>query len=152
MGRRVTAPAVVRRARPTDAPALAAMLRARNSEPGLHPERLAPETVRRHLVEDARSVALVAEAGGRLLGLATAHPTFDTATRSWGLFLSDLWVEPPARRRGVARALLAALAREPGCGFVWWNADAGDDLALAFHRATGAREAATVDFTWEAGA
>src|SRR3954464_13967635 len=41
------------------------------------------------------------------------------------------------RRRGVGRALVAAMAAEAlasGGAFLWWNADEGDDAALAFHR------------------
>jgi hypothetical protein len=41
---------------------------------------------------------------------------------------------------------VAAEARRAGESFVWWNADAGDDLAFRFHRSLGAEEAATSDF------
>ncbi|MBY0335928.1 MAG: GNAT family N-acetyltransferase [Acetobacteraceae bacterium] len=139
----------IRRAALSDAAAIAAMLRALNAEPGCHPERLTPDIVRANLLADPRSLAWVAERDGAPIALATAHPTFDTATSRWGLFLSDLWVEPAHRRQGIARALLAALRAEPGYDFLWWNADAGDDLALAFHRSLGAGEAPTVDFILE---
>ncbi len=157
-GRAVT----VRRARGGDAPAIAAMLRALNTEPGLRPDRLTEEVVRRALIEDARSLAWIAEVGAAAAGVATAHATFDTGRGRWVLFLSDLWVEPAHRRRGVGRALVsaaaaaaaaeveeaAAAAEAPG-GLVWWNADAGDAAAIAFHRRLATREAPTLDFTLE---
>ncbi|WP_426958803.1 GNAT family N-acetyltransferase [Muricoccus radiodurans] len=139
-----------RRAEPRDAPALAALLRLLNDEPGLHPGRLTPDRVLHDLIEDPRAVVLLAERDGIAAGLATAHPTYDSGTARWGLFLNDLIVAPGSRRRGIARALLAAMAaeaRRQGGAFLWWNGDEGDDLALAFHRATGAAEANTVDFT-----
>ena len=137
----------IRRAGEADAAALAALLRALNTESGLHPERLTAEVVRRASIADPRSLALVAALGGAPARVATAHASFDPGGSRRGLCLSDLWVEAWARRQGVARALLAALSAEPACQVLWWNADAADALALACHRSLGAAEAAMVDFT-----
>jgi GNAT superfamily N-acetyltransferase len=138
---------VIRRAEAADAAPLAALLRALNGEPGLAPERLTPERVRHDLIEDPRVLVLVVESDGALAGFATAHPAYDSGQARWGMFLNDLYVAPASRRRGLARALVAAVAdaarRDGGC-YLWWNADAGDTLARAFH---GSLETVTAEVT-----
>ncbi|WP_158287691.1 GNAT family N-acetyltransferase [Falsiroseomonas bella] len=133
----------------TDAAAVAALLRDLNDEPGLSPERITHESVARDLIGDPRALVLVAEQDGEAVGVATAHPHYDTGASRWGLFLNDLYVAPAARRRGIARALVGAVAaeaRRTGGRFVWWNADEGDELALRFHRSLDVTEAGTIDF------
>ncbi|TCH97519.1 GNAT family N-acetyltransferase [Roseococcus sp. SYP-B2431] len=140
---------MIRPARPLDAVPFAALLRALNDEPGLRPDLITPETVLRDLIEDPRAIVRLAEAAGALQGLAVAHPYYDSAESRWGFILSDLYVAPTARRRGQGRALVAALAAEAsgqGGRFLWWDADHGDELALAFHRALPAEEGATLNF------
>ncbi len=146
---------MIRRAQGRDAAPLAALLRALNTEPGLHPERITAQRVSRDLIADSRIVLLVAEAEGVLQGLASAHPFYDSGASRWGAIMNDLYVAPEARRQGVGRALVAALAHataEEGGEFLWWDADDGDELALAFHRGIGAAEARTHSFILEAAA
>ncbi|MEI6158885.1 MAG: GNAT family N-acetyltransferase, partial [Roseococcus sp.] len=84
--------------------------------------------------------------GARLCLAAAA-----TASR-WGCLMNDLYVAPEARRRGLGRALVAGLAQataEDGGEFLWWDADEGDALALAFHRGLGAVEERTRRFLIE---
>ena len=128
---------------------MAAMLRAINEEPGLRPEMISPASVARDLIDDPRALVLLAEQAGEAIGFATAHPCYDSGHSRWGLFLNDLFVVPGARRRGIGRALVGAVAAAAwaeGGGFVWWNADAGDDLALRFHATLGAEPAQVTDF------
>jgi ribosomal protein S18 acetylase RimI-like enzyme len=66
--------------------------------------------------------------------------------------MNDLYVAPEARRRGLGRKLVAALAQaavEDSGEFLWWDADEGDELALGFHRGIGATEARTHSFILE---
>lgn len=74
----------------------------------------------------------VAEADGEIAAMALWFLNFSTWDGVAGIYLEDLFVRPQFRRRGLARALLAALAGE--CrhrGYTrlsWavlnWNADA----------------------------
>lgn len=68
--------------------------------------------------------ALVAEEGGRLLGLT--HYLYHRSTIMIApiCYLQDLYTEEAARGRGVARALIEAVytqAREAGCSRVYWQ-------------------------------
>jgi GNAT superfamily N-acetyltransferase len=54
----------------------------------------------------------VAEVDGRIAAMALWFVNFSTWDGVAGIFLEDLFVRPGFRRRGLARALLAALARE----------------------------------------
>lgn len=140
---------MIRQAVAADAAPIAALLRELNEEPGLRPDRITPERVAHDLIGDPRVLVLLAELAGEPVGVATAHPSYDSGHSRWGMFLNDLYVAPGARRRGIARALVAAVAaeaRRQGGEFLWWNADAGDELALAFHRRLGAEEAEVTDF------
>ncbi|MFC7476108.1 GNAT family N-acetyltransferase [Dankookia sp. GCM10030260] len=140
---------MIRPATVADAAALAAMLRAINDEPGLRPDLISTASVARDLIGDPRALVLLAVQAGEAVGFATAHPHYDSGHSRWGMFLNDLYVAPGARRRGIGRALVgavAAAARRDGGRFVWWNADAGDDLALGFHATLGAEEAMVTDF------
>ena len=134
---------------PADADILAELLRAINDEPGLHPERISARSVRRDLIGDPRVVLLLAEADGVVSGFVNGHPYYDSAESRWGMVISDIYVAPQARRRGLGRALVAALAAaaaRDGGSFIWWDADIGDELALSFHRGIGAREQPTISF------
>jgi GNAT superfamily N-acetyltransferase len=85
--------------------------------------------------------ALIAWAGDKAAGFALFFHNFSTFLGRRGLWLEDLFVRPPYRHQGCAKALLTALARlavERKCGrFEWavldWNAGAID-----FYRGLGA--------------
>lgn len=134
----------IRPARPEDGPALIALVRALaefEKLPG------PTEDAARRLLEDAfgerpRFEILLAELDGAVVAYAFFFPTYSSFRARPTLYLEDLFVHPSARRRGVARALLARLrdlAVERGCGrFEWmvldWNRD-----AFALYESIGAR-------------
>lgn len=62
--------------------------------------------------------ALIAELDGEPVGFALTFRNYSTWEGRSGLFVEDLYVTPEARKHGVGRALLSAVARravERGC-------------------------------------
>ena len=85
---------------------------------------------------------------GFVSGVELTHP--DKGTE---MFVYELGVDESARRRGVGRTLvqaLAALAREQGCYDMWVLADADNPAARATYARAGGREASRpVLLEWE---
>jgi len=135
---------VIRPARDEDAEAVAALINAINGLDGTPPARpMTAAIVRRDLLgPHPRAILLLAELDGAVAGFATAGAIYDAERAADALMLLDLYVRPGMRRRGAARALMAALAAEAvrcGAGCLWWGVDEGDDEATLFYRAIGAR-------------
>ena len=85
--------------------------------------------------------ALVAEAGGRVLGFALYFLNFSTWRGRHGIYLEDLFVEPESRGTGLGRALLAglaALARTRGYARVEWSVLNWNQPSIDFYRRVGA--------------
>jgi len=133
----------VRPATPADGPAFLALVRALAAFESLPPP---DEAAAARLLDDAfgprpRYELWLAELDGAVVAYAVTFATYSTFRGKPTLFLEDLFVHPDARRRGVARALLARLRAEAvarGCGrFEWfvldWNVD-----AQALYRSVGA--------------
>jgi ribosomal protein S18 acetylase RimI-like enzyme len=85
---------------------------------------------------------------GFVSGVELTHP--DKGTE---MFLYELAVDEPARRRGIGRALveaLAALARERGCYGLFVLTDDDNVAARATYRSAGGREASrSLMLDWE---
>ena len=85
----------------------------------------------------------IAESGGEPAAMALWFRTFSTWDGVAGIHLEDLFVRPAFRRRGLARRLLATLARECvdhgysrlGWSVLDWNTD-----AIALYDAVGGRQ------------
>lgn len=91
--------------------------------------------------EGAQVFAHVAEADGRVVGVALWFQTFSTWTGRPSLYLEDLFVEESARG-GAGRALMAALAREAkarDCARIDWAVLDWNEPAKRFYTALGAR-------------
>ena len=137
---------VVRAAQEEEAEAVAALVNAINSLDGSAPTvPMTAAIVRRDLLGPApRALLRVAEWRGEVAGFATAGRIYDAERVADALMLLDLYVAPEARRQGLGRALMAALAseaRRSGAVCLWWGVDEGDDEAAAFYRAIGAEAA-----------
>jgi ribosomal protein S18 acetylase RimI-like enzyme len=133
----------VRPARPADGPAYIALVRALaefEELPGPSDEAAA------RLLGDAfgerpRYQLDVAELDGEVVGYAVSFRTYSTFLARPTLFLEDLCIHPRARRRGLARelmALLEARARAEGCGRFEWMVLDWNEPALAFYERLGA--------------
>lgn len=116
-----------------------------------HPVR--PEWAERFLTSPGHHLFLAREGAdpvGFVSGVETVHP--DKGTE---MFLYELGVAEPFRRRGTGRALigtLAALARERGCYGMWVLVDTGNDVALATYRSAGGKDDGTCTVvTWDFG-
>lgn len=133
---------MIRPARDADAAAVAALINAINSLDGPLTLPMTAEIVRRDLLgAKAKAMLRVAELDGVVIGFATGTFIYDAQRHADALMLLDLYVAPEFRRRGAARALMAALAAEAkrqGAGCLWWGVDEGDDEATLFYRAIGA--------------
>ncbi len=95
--------------------------------------------------DDPKVFAHIAEIDGRPVGLALWFLNFSTWTGRHGIYLEDLFVDPDARRRGVARTLFAALAREAerrGCARIDWAVLDWNRLAMDFYHTLGAARSA----------
>lgn len=82
------------------------------------------------------SEALVAEAEGRLVGLAHFRPFARPLSASVGGFLDDLFVTPEARGSGAAQALIDAIAAEGrarGWSVIRWITAADNARARALY-------------------
>jgi GNAT superfamily N-acetyltransferase len=62
--------------------------------------------------KDPQFAALIAEVAGKPVGFALYTFNYSVWTGARGIFIEDIWVVPEQRRGGVARALMAALAKE----------------------------------------
>jgi [ribosomal protein S18]-alanine N-acetyltransferase len=118
---------MIRRATKVDLPAIAAI------EAESFPSPWGEGLYRPELTRPA-SVFLVAEAAGETTGYACAFAVLDEA------HLLKLAVRPELRRRGIGRALLAALAaalRDMGARELWLEVRAGNQAGRAFYRRLG---------------
>jgi GNAT superfamily N-acetyltransferase len=133
----------IRPATGADVPVILELIRALAEFERLAGEVVATEADLRRTLFGERPAAevLIAELDGAPVGFALYFISYSTFLGRPGLYLEDLFVRPAARKRGVGRALMVALARiavDRGYGrFEWsvldWNAD-----AIRFYRSLGA--------------
>jgi GNAT superfamily N-acetyltransferase len=136
-------PHTLRAAAPHDLPQIVALIKElADFEKLSHLVVVTPETLAPHLFGDKPAAeAVVAEAGGVVVGFALFFTNFSTFLGRPGLYLEDLYVQPAHRSAGIGKALLqhlGALAVQRGCGrFEWsvldWNAN-----AINFYQRMGA--------------
>ena len=141
----------VRKAEYRDADVLARLVRALNEHQGDPTTHFSPDSVRRDGFGDSpKFEAWLAELNGEAVGYALVVPAaYETGYAKAGVYLQDLFVAEEARRRGVGRALLAAVAaetRKRGLEFVWWASRAWNTGAHAFFRRLATVEEPIVAF------
>ena len=111
----------------------------------------AAETIRRFLTTPGHHLCLAFVDGvavGFVSGVETTHP--DKGTE---MFVYELAVDEPARRRGVGAALVAEIRRRAtdlGCYGMWVLTDAGNEAAARTYASAGARSPSEhVMFEWQ---
>ena len=134
----------IRPAAPPDLPLICALIRELAEYEHLsHEVRLNDEALGTHLF-GSRPMAevLIAELDGEAVGFALFFHNFSTFEGRPGIYLEDLFVRPHARRHGLGKALLAALAAlavERDCARLeWWVLD-WNTPSIAFYKSLGAR-------------
>ena len=123
----------IRPARAADGPRIALLIRMLARFENLpEPDDEAARRLSHDAFETGRIELWVAEEGGEVVAYAACFTSYSTFRARPTLFLEDLFVDPSARRRGIATAMLARLRAEAearGCGrFEWmvldWNLEA----------------------------
>jgi len=79
--------------------------------------------------------------GGQPAGYALYFFSYSTFLARPGIYLEDLFVDPPLRGKGIGKALLQRLAREVvdrGYGRLEWSVLDWNQPAIDFYRAFGA--------------
>jgi len=127
----------VRTAAAADCPLLSRFLGAMLEEIGLEQ---ALEAAARFSADgfgtDPAFTAVIAEHAGVPAGYALFWPTYDTEWASRGGWLSDLYMLPQARRRGIARRLMAEVAARTaaqGGRYLAWLVHTDNSRARAFY-------------------
>ena len=134
----------IRPAAPTDLPLICALIRELAEYEHLsHEVRLNDEALGNHLFgPHPMAEVLIAELDGEAVGFALFFHNFSTFEGRPGIYLEDLFVRPHARRHGLGKALLAALAAlavERDCARLeWWVLD-WNAPSIAFYQSLGAR-------------
>ncbi|MFD7898965.1 GNAT family N-acetyltransferase [Streptomyces sp. NPDC059743] len=84
---------------------------------------------------------LLARIGADVVGMASFSLLWPAAGDSHSLYLKELFVREPHRRKGVAKALMAQLhevAVHLGCSRIEWTTDRDNPDAQKFYEALGA--------------
>ena len=126
-----------------DTPVILAMIRELADYERMSHEVVADITRLRQSLFGERRVAevLIAQKRREPVGFALFFHNFSTFVGRPGLYLEDIYVRPPARGRGIGRALLVLLAKiavERGCGRMEWSALDWNEPAIGFYRKLGA--------------
>ena len=82
-----------------------------------------------------------AEYDGKLAGQALFFYNFSTFKGKPGIYLEDLYVRPPFRKKGIGKALLnylIELAKVKNCGRVEWVVLDWNQSAIDFYKSLGA--------------
>jgi GNAT superfamily N-acetyltransferase len=135
---------IVRAMRPQDAADIVAMAR----ELAAAVDDPEPRLTQAGLLRDGTGPerwfdCLVAELAGHLVAYALVCKGYEAHTAKRRLWLGDFYVRPDARRGGVGRALMTAVARharELGCNAVYWELWRLNHTGEAFYRSLGADE------------
>ena len=136
---------IIRRARPGDESELAAMIHELAEFERASAECTVTESQLRQALfgENPTVFGHIAEVDGRAAAGALWFRNFSTWDGVAGIYLEDLYVRPEFRRRGLARKMLATLAREcldGGYSRLSWAVLDWNVNAIALYDAIGGRQ------------
>jgi GNAT superfamily N-acetyltransferase len=140
----VSDPLVIRDARHGDEDAiLALLLEFAAFEKLTHKFRLSCEIISRDFMGERRRVQCdVAQWDGVVVGVKIWYRIYGTFEARPALFLEDLFVRPPFRRRGIGKGLVRQLVRyalEEGANRIDWSVLDWNTPAMEFYDEIGAQ-------------
>ncbi|MDZ4735910.1 MAG: GNAT family N-acetyltransferase [Rhodospirillaceae bacterium] len=86
---------------------------------------------------------LLAEQDSLAVGYALFDEFYNSEIPGRGIWLSDLFVDPDSRGKGLGKRLMAAVASEAvarGCVSLWWGVRNRNAKARAFYETLGVRD------------
>jgi ribosomal protein S18 acetylase RimI-like enzyme len=133
---------VIRRAVPSDLPAIAALCVEHAAYEGVHYDRHPdPDALRAALFGHAAPLLCwVAELDGAVAAYATATREFSTWEARYYLHMDCLFLRPQARGNGLGERLMGALATDAaglGCRDMQWQTPVSNVRAASFYRRIG---------------
>ncbi|MEA5509796.1 GNAT family N-acetyltransferase [Crocosphaera sp. UHCC 0190] len=134
---------IIRPANPADVSDIFSLIQAlADYEKLSHQVTGTPEALEKHLFgEKPYAEAIIAQWEGNTVGFALFFSNYSTFLTKPGLYLEDIFVLPPYRRRGIGKALLtyvAQLAVERDAGRLEWSVLDWNDPAIRFYQSLGA--------------
>ena len=128
----------IRSATTEDADSVSRMARALSLADGGRASSFTAESFQRDgFGDDPAFRALIAEWDGDTAGYAIYYAGYDTDSATRGLYLADLFVAERHRRRGIGRALIAAVAgecRRGGGRWMFWSVLRRNKAGRRFYR------------------
>ena len=97
----------------------------------------------RRLLADPKFIGLAAVSGADVIGGIAAYELVKYERERSEIYIYDLAVAEPHRRRGIGRALIEAvkpIARATGAWMIFVQADREDEPAIALYRSMGIEE------------
>ncbi len=127
-----------------DAEAIARQSMEAAREDGAARSGFGPEQIRQHAFGSSPVIEIfVGEDGNRIVAHSITYRGYDLDAGQANLVLAALYVVPEARRRGVARVMMSAVAqraRERGCRRIHITTGQTNSVAHRFYAAIGAKE------------
>lgn len=94
------------------------------------------------LSTNPKAKALLAEADGKVIGIATYYSIYSTFLAKPGIWLDDLYVYEEHRKSGAGKELikgLCSIALKTGCGRIDWIVARDNDNGRGFYESIGAQ-------------
>ena len=134
---------IIRSVKETEIPALFALIKAKAEFDGNLSSLVATQDSLRSALfgPNPRAYALVADADGTLVGMATYYAIFSSFIGKPGLWLDDLFVFDAHRGKGIGEALvneLCRVAKLGGCVRVDWLVNSANARGQKFYSRIGA--------------